>query len=80
MSESLRRAGVEMARSLLFVPGYRPDRFAKAQASGADLIILDLEDAVAPGDKEASRGAVFHWAITHGSCMVRVNGIGTDPR
>ena len=35
-------------RSYLFVPGQRPDRFAKAAASGADAIILDLEDAVCP--------------------------------
>ena len=33
-------------RSLLFVPGDRPERFAKASASGADAVILDLEDAV----------------------------------
>ena len=45
-------------RSLLFVPGDRPERFAKAAASGADAIILDLEDSVAPANKEAARGAV----------------------
>ena len=45
-------------RSLLFVPGDRPERFAKAAASGADAIILDLEDAVSPANKEAARGAV----------------------
>ena len=38
-------------RSLLFVPGHRPDRFAKAASAGANLIIIDLEDAVAPQDK-----------------------------
>ena len=38
-------------RSLLFVPGDRPERFDKAAASGADAIILDLEDAVAPARK-----------------------------
>lgn len=45
-------------RSLLFVPGDRPDRFAKAEASGADAIILDLEDSVALSAKDAAREAV----------------------
>jgi citrate lyase subunit beta/citryl-CoA lyase len=36
------------ATTFLFVPGDRPDRFGKAVASGADVVILDLEDAVAP--------------------------------
>src|SRR5262249_50696012 len=46
------------ARSWLFVPATRPDRFAKAAASGADRIIIDLEDAVAPDTKEAARDAL----------------------
>lgn len=46
------------ARSLLFVPGNRPERFAKALASGADAVILDLEDAVPPADKAAARAAI----------------------
>ena len=45
-------------RSLLFVPGDRPDRFAKATASGADAMILDLEDAVAPDRKIEARKAI----------------------
>ena len=45
-------------RSLLFVPGDRPDRMAKAAALEADALILDLEDAVAPSAKEAARAAV----------------------
>lgn len=45
-------------RSLLFVPGDRPERFAKAAASGADAIILDLEDSVAPANKDAARAAI----------------------
>jgi len=44
--------------SYLFVPGTRPDRFAKALASGADATILDLEDAVAAGEKAAARDAI----------------------
>jgi citrate lyase subunit beta/citryl-CoA lyase len=45
-------------RSLLFVPGDRPDRMAKALGSGADALILDLEDAVAIDAKPAARSAV----------------------
>ena len=45
-------------RSLLFVPGDRPERMAKAAGCGADALILDLEDSVAPGAKPAARMAV----------------------
>ena len=48
-------------RSYLFVPGNRPERFAKALASGADAIVLDLEDAVAPAAKDAAREAIAQW-------------------
>ena len=43
------------ARSWLFTPATRPDRFAKASEAGADVAILDLEDAVAPKDKAQAR-------------------------
>jgi citrate lyase beta subunit len=46
-------------RCLLFVPGARSDRFAKALASGADQICIDLEDAVALADKEMAREATY---------------------
>lgn len=46
------------ARSFLFVPGNRPERFEKAVRSGADAVVLDLEDAVAQSDKAAARDAV----------------------
>ena len=46
------------ARSFLFVPGDRPERFDKALASGADAVVLDLEDAVAPERKAVAREAV----------------------
>jgi citrate lyase subunit beta/citryl-CoA lyase len=45
-------------RSFLFVPGDRPDRFVKAEASGADAVILDLEDAVTPEQRPAARAAI----------------------
>ena len=46
-------------RSLLFVPGSRPDRIAKALGAGADAVCIDLEDAVAPGDKAEARASVM---------------------
>ncbi len=48
-------------RSLLFVPGARPDRFDKAAGSGADTIIIDLEDAVLPDDKNEARSQTLGW-------------------
>ena len=48
-------------RTYLFVPGNRPERFAKALASGADAIVLDLEDAVAPAAKGQAREAIAAW-------------------
>jgi citrate lyase subunit beta/citryl-CoA lyase len=47
-----------VARSLLFAPGDSPRKIEKAAASGADLVIIDLEDAVAEGGKAATRAAV----------------------
>jgi citrate lyase subunit beta / citryl-CoA lyase len=66
------------ARTLLFVPGHRPDRFAKAAASGADAIILDLEDAVGPDLKGQARQAVRDWLRQGGDGIVRINPPGTD--
>ena len=65
------------ARSLLFVPGDRPERFAKAEAAGADGIVLDLEDAVAAGKKDAARSHVAAWLTSGGSGIVRINAVDT---
>jgi citrate lyase subunit beta/citryl-CoA lyase len=65
------------ARTVLFVPGDRPDRFAKAAAAGADAVLLDLEDAVAPADKEAAREHVLAWLAAGNDAVVRVNAAGT---
>lgn len=70
------------ARALLFVPGNRPERFAKAAAAGADVVVVDLEDAVPAGEKEGAREAVAAWlgdgALPHGmGAAVRVNAVGT---
>jgi citrate lyase subunit beta/citryl-CoA lyase len=62
----------------LFVPASRPDRFRKAAASGADAVILDLEDAIAPEDKERAREAVVEHAAGLGlPVIVRVNAVDT---
>jgi len=64
-------------RSLLFVPGDRADRFAKAEASGADALILDLEDAVAASAKDTARAAVREW-LGEGASLprfVRINPV-----
>ena len=65
------------ARSLLFVPGDRPDRFAKAAASGADAVILDLEDAVAADAKATALENVVDWLGRGNAAVVRINGAGT---
>lgn len=49
-------------RSLLFVPASRPERFAKALASGADAVIIDLEDAVEPDKKDTARQSIRQFA------------------
>lgn len=65
------------ARTVLFVPGDRPDRFEKAAASGADLVVLDLEDAVSPAAKDGARTAVAAWLGRGLLCGVRINPPGT---
>ena len=62
----------------LFVPGDRPERFGKAAASGADAIIIDLEDAVAPAAKPAARENL---RLAHNlgcAVVVRINGRATQ--
>lgn len=65
-------------RAVLFVPGDRPERFEKAAQAGADAVIVDLEDAVAPDRKNMARTAMAE-AVRQGSLRpyVRVNGFGT---
>ncbi len=65
---------VTASRSLLFVPGHRSDQFDKAARSGADLVVCDLEDAVASEDKTAARSEVVRWLRAGGTASVRVNG------
>ncbi|NKJ00544.1 CoA ester lyase [Novosphingobium sp. SG707] len=69
-------------RSALFMPASNPKALAKAREVDADVIILDLEDAVAPEQKEAAREAAVRALYTggfgHREVAVRVNGLDTD--
>jgi citrate lyase subunit beta/citryl-CoA lyase len=67
-------------RSLLFVPGDRPDRMERAIASGADALILDLEDAVAPERKADARRHVLEFLNRNAPLRiwVRVNPLDSD--
>lgn len=62
-----------MPTTYLFVPGDRPERFAKAVDSGADRIILDLEDAVRSNAKAAARAAILQAALDWSRVVVRIN-------
>jgi (S)-citramalyl-CoA lyase len=74
-------AGRGARRSWLFTPATRPDRFARAGEAGADVLIIDLEDAVAPGDKDRARAAALaHLDAGRGTAPIqalRVNGLRT---
>jgi citrate lyase beta subunit len=64
--------------TILFVPGSRPDRFGKALASGADIVCIDLEDAVAPADKhDARRAATAALAEARDPIAIRVNSLAS---
>jgi (S)-citramalyl-CoA lyase len=69
-------------RSFIFAPGTRPDMFPKALACGTDIVCVDLEDAVAPQDKERARGLAFeHLPIAEGPArverVIRINCLRT---
>jgi citrate lyase subunit beta/citryl-CoA lyase len=69
--------------SYLFVPGNRPDRFAKACSAGAHAVIIDLEDSVAPADKSVARDALANWLDSEEALankvpiLVRVNCVNS---
>lgn len=73
MSAQVSRERIASTRHFLFVPATRPERFDKAVASGADLVILDLEDAVPPADKDSARDNVRNWLEAGGQALVRIN-------
>src|SRR3954467_13971976 len=67
-------------RSLLFLPASNPRAIAKAREAGADLVVLDLEDAVRAGDKAIARDAAVEavaiaWPMP---VAIRVNGVGSE--
>ena len=65
-------------RSYLFVPGNRPERFDKACRAGADIVLIDLEDAVAVVDKAAARLATREWLASGCTAYLRINGADSD--
>ncbi len=69
------------ARSLLFVPANRPDRFGKALNSGADITCVDLEDAVSMNDKARARNTAVQFfglpAAEHTTKALRINSLAT---
>lgn len=67
-----------LARSWLLVNGAQYERFAPAAKSRADIVVLDIEDAVAPKNKAAARENVLRWLAEGNSDWVRVNGFGTQ--
>ena len=81
--QQITEARRRLHRSELAVPGSRPELFEKAAASRADYVFLDLEDAVAPDEKEAARRNVIEalgdvdWRGSNKTISVRVNGLDT---
>src|ERR1700757_5072516 len=73
----------DLMRSLLFVPGDSPKKLEKGVASGADAIIVDLEDAISPERKTAARDITLSYLqrvqplAKRPGLMVRVNGLQT---
>lgn len=72
-------AKIKARRSLIFYPGNKPDMFTKALSTGADIVTADLEDAIAPPDKETARIETFklfnQLEPSAQECLVRVNSI-----
>ena len=71
-----------MRRSMLFLPGSTPNKIINGDSMGADAVILDLEDAVSPDEKDAARILVRHAIKSLGfpgvEIIIRINSIDTD--
>ena len=76
-TDSAKRQSIAAARSLLFVPATRLERLAKALASGADAVVLDLEDAVPAEQKNAARATLVAQCSAMASAL---RGSISDPR
>ncbi|WP_459981449.1 HpcH/HpaI aldolase/citrate lyase family protein [Nocardioides sp. AN3] len=66
-----------VATTFLFVPGDRPARFQRAASSGADVVVIDLEDGVEPASRPAARRHVQAWLRDGESAVVRINVLGS---
>jgi len=82
VAEAKNDRGIDLfaVRSVLFLPASNPRAIAKARDAGADLVVLDLEDAVKPADKSSARDAAVaavasEWRVP---VAIRVNGVGTQ--
>ena len=74
-------ASLQTARSFLFAPGSEERKLVRALESGADAVVADLEDAVAPAEKAAARDLTTRLVAeieTNAARLVRVNGVGTE--
>ena len=79
-AKSDRSVDLFAVRSVLFLPASNPRAIAKARESGADLVVLDLEDSVKPEDKESAREAAVaavdsDWPMP---VAIRINGVGSQ--
>ena len=79
-AKSYKAADLLSVRSLLFLPASNPRAIAKARGAGADLVVLDLEDAVRPEDKDSAREAALNAVMEQWPMLVaiRINGAGTE--
>lgn len=77
---AIRQLNLARARTFLFVPANRPERIGKALATGTDVVVVDLEDAVAPDDKPAARQTLLAWldANPDERITVRINAADTQ--
>ena len=82
VAEAKSDKGIDLfaVRSMLFLPASNPRAVAKARETDADLIVLDLEDAVKPADKQSARAAAVEAVASEWRMPVaiRVNGVGTQ--
>lgn len=82
MINAPRRKEVKMRRSMLFLPGNTPNMIINGDSLGADSIILDLEDAVSPDEKDSARllvrSALKNMGFKGVEITVRINSIDTD--
>ena len=76
----IERSDLFAVRSVLFLPASNPRAIDKARGAGADLVVLDLEDAVKPEDKELARArrrsprSPSRWPMP---VAIRINGVGS---